>query len=366
MASAAAGAAAEASGDRPSQLVCESIGRMIAISASADVSVGEEQSALDRARAGAEETEGAGRVAEAARLWYVTAMWEGLWMLRCANAREAAERTRRLGQQARSPWLEVFGAAMGGVNSLMRGRGRIPDLLRAGDETVSRFGRAIRADYLAESAALLAQQGELDAALAAVADMVVIAQELGYKAYFAGWVNGVALLDAGRAVEAIEPLGLAAATAADAADVGSASSIIGLLARALALAGDTDEAARRSAEARALAAPSDRWSVLLWRGAEVRICAAQGRVAEAGRSRTRSSPWWRTSTTPASSSTRVSTRPRATAPPAASRTPRRSSSARSETARSAARTGPPGRRARRWPALRAGLRRRTGTPPPTA
>ena len=111
--------------------------------------------------------------------------------------------------------------------------------------------------------------------------MVVIAQELGYKAYFAGWIKGVALLDAGRAVEAIEPLGLAAATATDAADVGSASSIIGLLARALALAGDTDEAARRSAEARALAAPSDRWSVLLWRGAEARICAAQGRVAEA-------------------------------------------------------------------------------------
>ena len=281
MASAAAGAAAEASGDRPSRLVCESIGRMIAISASADVSVGEEQSALDRARAGAEETEGAGRLAEAARLWYVTSMWEGLWMLRCANAREAAERTRHLGQRARSPWLEVFGAAMGGVNSLMRGRGRIPDLLRAGEETVSRFGRAIRADYLAESAALLAQQGEVDAALAAVADMVVIAQELGYKAYFAGWIKGVVLLDAGRAVEAIEPLGLAAATAADAADVGSASSIIGLLARALALAGHTDEAARRSAEARALAAPSDRWSVLLWRGAEVRICAAQGRVAEA-------------------------------------------------------------------------------------
>jgi tetratricopeptide (TPR) repeat protein len=163
----------------------------------------------------------------------------------------------------------------------MRGRGRIPDLLRAGEETVSRFGRAIRADYLAESAALLAQQGELDPALAAVADMVVIAQELGYKAYFPGWIKGVVLLDAGRAVEAIEPLGLAAATAAEAADVGSASSIIGLLARALALAGDTDEAARRSAEARALAAPSDRWSVLLWRGAEARICAAQGRVAEA-------------------------------------------------------------------------------------
>ena len=38
------------------QLVCDSLGRMVAISASADVGVGEEQAALDRARAGAEET----------------------------------------------------------------------------------------------------------------------------------------------------------------------------------------------------------------------------------------------------------------------------------------------------------------------
>ena len=42
-----------------------------------------------------------------------------------------------------------------------------------------------------------------------------------------------------------------------------------------------DGAARRSAEARALTSPSDRWSALLWRGAAARVCAAEGRHAEA-------------------------------------------------------------------------------------
>jgi hypothetical protein len=62
--------------------------------------------------------------------------------------------------------------------------------------------------------------------------------------------------------------------------VGSAASILGLLARALALSGHTDAAARRSAEARAVTSPSDRWSALLWRGAAIRAYAADGRRAE--------------------------------------------------------------------------------------
>ena len=276
----AARAAAEASGDRPAQLVCDSLGRMVAISASADVGVGEEQAALDRARAGAEETERAGRLGEAARLWYLTAIWEGNTMLRCAKARAAAERVLELGQGVRSPWLEAFGT-VAGVMFLLRGRGRIPDLLRAGEERASRFGRAIRADYLADAAALLAQRGEADAAVAAVADVIAIAQELGYKAYLSQWIKGAVLLDAGRPADAIEPLELAATTAGEVGDVGSASSITGLLARALALEGHVEEAARRSTEARALSAAVDRWSALLWRGAAVRVCAAQGRPAEA-------------------------------------------------------------------------------------
>ena len=276
----AARAAAEASGDRPAQLVCDSLGQMVAISASADVGAGEEQAALDRARAGAEETERAGRLGEAARLWYLTAIWEGNTMLRCAKARAAADRVLELGQEVRSPWLEAFGT-VAGVMFLLRGRGRIPDLLRAGEERASRFGRAIRADYLADAAALLAQRGEADAAVAAVADVIAIAQELGYKAYLSQWIKGAVLVDAGRPADAIEPLELAATTAGEVGDVGSASSITGLLARALALEGHVEEAARRSTEARALSAAVDRWSALLWRGAAVRISAAQGRPAEA-------------------------------------------------------------------------------------
>jgi class 3 adenylate cyclase/tetratricopeptide (TPR) repeat protein len=276
----AARAAAEASGDRASQLVCESLGRMVEISASADVGVAEEQAALDQARAGAEETERAGRLGEAARLWYLTSIWEGNTLLRCAKAREAAERTLELGQRVGSPWLEAFGT-VAGVMFLLRGRGRIPDLLRAGEETASRFGRAIRADYLADAAVLLAQRGEADAAVAAAAEVIAIAQELGYKAYLSQWVKGAVLLDAGRPADAIEPLELAAATAGEVGDVGSASSIMGLLARALALEGRVEEAARRSTEARALSAPVDRWSALLWRGAGVRVCVARGRPAEA-------------------------------------------------------------------------------------
>ena len=185
-----------------------------------------------------------------------------------------------LGQEVRSPWLEAFGT-VAGVMFLLRGRGRIPDLLRAGEERASRFGRAIRADYLADAAALLAQRGEADAAVAAVADVIAIAQELGYKAYLSQWIKGAVLLDAGRPADAIAPLELAATTAGEVGDVGSASSITGLLARALALEGHVQEAARRSTEARALSAAVDRWSALLWRGAAVRVGAAQGRPAEA-------------------------------------------------------------------------------------
>jgi tetratricopeptide (TPR) repeat protein len=89
------------------------------------------------------------------------------------------------------------------------------------------------------------------------------------------------LLDAGHAADAIEPLQLGAATAVDVGDLGSASCIVGLLARALALTGRLDEGARRTSEARALAPPSDRWSALLWRGAAARVYAAEGRPAEA-------------------------------------------------------------------------------------
>src|SRR6185437_9707926 len=104
---------------------------------------------------------------------------------------------------------------------------------------------------------------------------------LGFKAYISEWVKGAALLDAGRPAAAIEPLAGAAASAGETGDVGAASSVIGQLARALALAGHVDEAARRSVEARALTSPSDRWSALLWRGAAARVYAAQGRPVEA-------------------------------------------------------------------------------------
>jgi class 3 adenylate cyclase/tetratricopeptide (TPR) repeat protein len=278
--SAAASAAAGATGDRASQLVCDSLRRMVEMSTRADVAGEDDRAALDHARAAAEETERSGRLGEAARLWYITALWEGNTLLHSAQAREAAERTLGLGQRAGSPWLETFGA-VGGLMFRLRGRGRIPDLLRTGEETASTFGRAIRADYLADAATLLAQRGDADAALAAVADVIAIVQELGYKTYISQWVNGAVLVDAGRAAEGIRHLELAAATARAVGDLGSASSIIGLLARALALTGDVDEAARRSTEARALTKPSDRWSALLWRGAAVRVCAAQGRPAEA-------------------------------------------------------------------------------------
>ena len=129
-------------------------------------------------------------------------------------------------QRVGSPWLEAFGP-VGGVMFLLRGRGRIPDLLRTGEETASKFGRAIRVDYLADAATLLAQRGEADAALATVADVIAIAQELGYKAYVSQWINGAVLIDAGRPAEAIEPLELAATNAGEVGDVGSASSIFG-------------------------------------------------------------------------------------------------------------------------------------------
>jgi class 3 adenylate cyclase/tetratricopeptide (TPR) repeat protein len=277
---AAAAAAAETSGDRTAQIVCKALRQMVEYATRADVGPGEEQAAIDAARTGAEEAEREGRLGEAARLWFVTAIWEGNTLLRCARAREAAERTRELGQRVGSAWLEAFGT-VSSLMFLLRGSGPIPDLLRTGEQAAAGFGRAIRADYLADTAALLAQRGETDAALEGVADLMGIVQELGYKDYLPRWLEGVALVDAGRPAGAIQPLEVAAAGAGEGGDVGSASSILGLLARALALTGRVDEAARRSAEARALSSPSDRWSALLWRGAAVRAYAAEGRPAEA-------------------------------------------------------------------------------------
>jgi class 3 adenylate cyclase/tetratricopeptide (TPR) repeat protein len=277
---AAATAAAETSGDAAARIVCQSLQRMVEYAARPDVGAGEEQAALDDARAGADMAEREGRPGEAARLWVLTAIWEGNTLLRCARARQAAERARELGQRVGSPWLEAFGV-VGSVMFLLRGSGRIPDLLRTGEEAAAGFGRAIRADYLADTAVLLAQCGDTDAALGAVADLTAIVEELGYKDYLPRWLKGVALVDAGRPADAIEPLELAAAGAGQRGDVGSASSILGLLARALALTGRMDGAARRSAEARAVSSPSDRWSALLWRGAAVRVYAAHGRPAEA-------------------------------------------------------------------------------------
>ena len=277
--SSAAVAAARSSGDRTTELVCEAIRRMIAITTTGS-RAGEEEAALDHARRAAEESEKAGRFGEAARLWYVVSRWEGHTLLRCSLAREAAERTLRLAQTVGTAWLEAFGA-VGGVLFLMRGRGRIADVLEAGEAASGTFGRAIRADYLADAASLLAQRGDADAALEALSDMVAVAEELGFKRYITDWIRGAVLVDAGRPGDAIEPLGAAAAAAGAAGDVGSAATILGLLARTLACAGRSDEALRQSIAARALASPSDRWSQLLWRGAALRACAASGRPAEA-------------------------------------------------------------------------------------
>src|SRR5204863_1429367 len=115
-------AAAGASGDRVAQLVCESLVRLVELSARADVAAGEEQAALEHARAGAEEAEREGRLGEAARLWYLTSVWEGTTLLRCATARAAAERTLELGGRVGSSWLRTFGS-VAGLMFLLRGRG---------------------------------------------------------------------------------------------------------------------------------------------------------------------------------------------------------------------------------------------------
>ena len=76
---------------------------MIEFASSSEVGAGKEQAALDEARAGAEETERSGRLDEAARLWFLTSVWEGNTMLRCARAREATERTADLARRSARP-----------------------------------------------------------------------------------------------------------------------------------------------------------------------------------------------------------------------------------------------------------------------
>jgi tetratricopeptide (TPR) repeat protein len=85
-------------------------------------------------------------------------------------------------------------------------------------------------------------------------------------------------LIAGRPHEAIPPLRSALELARRSGEDTYASTIQGLLARALALTGDHAAALEEARSARALTRPGDVWSQMLWRGADIRALAAMGDV----------------------------------------------------------------------------------------
>jgi tetratricopeptide (TPR) repeat protein len=135
--------------------------------------------------------------------------------------------------------------------------------------------------YLDIRAFLLAQRGELSDALASIDEAAAIWSEFGISTwlrYGPSWLRGSVYLIAGRATEAIPPLRSALELARRSGEDTYASTIEGLLARALALTGDHAAALDEAEGARALTRPGDVWSQMLWRGASIRALAAAGDV----------------------------------------------------------------------------------------
>jgi tetratricopeptide (TPR) repeat protein len=270
--------AAEHGGDAAGTMV-RIFERFVRLNIDPDIAVAD---LVDAARAEAErlDTVDAGA---AARLWWIVANVAETYLHRSSLAVAAAARSRQLAADAGAEWLASDATGML-IQSTTHGPGPIDELLEAGEELLSGAGGLGRAMYLDIRALLLAQRGDLDDALEALDQAAAIWTEFGittWAKYGPSWLRGSVFLLAGRPHDAVAPLRDAVELATISGEDSYASTIRGLLARALALIGETVSALEEAERARGLTRPGDTLSQLLWRGAEVRALAALGRHAEA-------------------------------------------------------------------------------------
>jgi class 3 adenylate cyclase/tetratricopeptide (TPR) repeat protein len=278
-AAAAAGAAvraAHASGVATERLI-EICARFVRLEIDGGIDV---PGLVDDARAEAERLDAADPPA-AARLWWIVATLAATHLHRSSVAVVAAARACELAAAVGAEWLRTDATGLL-IQATMSGPGEISVLLEEGARLAAGAAVLRRAMYLDSRALVLAQQGELDAALAAIDEAAGIWTELGLTTwldYGPAWLRGSVLLLAGRPDAAIPQLRAALAGGADA----SAATIHALLARALALTGAGEDALAEAERARALVRPGDVPSEMLWRGASIRALSALGRPAAAAR-----------------------------------------------------------------------------------
>jgi len=272
-------AAAEVSGPDSARRMVRLYKRFICMNRDADIAVAD---LFDAARAEAERVD-AVDAAAAARLWWIVANIAETYLHRSSIAVAAAVRSRQLAVHAGADWLSSDATGML-IQSTTHGPGPIDELLDAGEELLSGAGGLGRAMYLDTRALLLAQRGDLEDAFTALDQAAAIWTEFGiatWAMYGPSWLRGSVLLLAGRPHDAVAPLREAVDLATRSGDDSYGSTIRGLLARALALIGETADAFDEAERARGLTRPGDTLSQLLWRGAEVRALAALGRHGEA-------------------------------------------------------------------------------------
>jgi tetratricopeptide (TPR) repeat protein len=214
----------------------------------------------------------------AARLWWIVANIAETYLHRSSVAVTAAARSRELAAATGAEWLWADATGML-IQSTTHGPGEISELLAEGARLVDDAGGLRRAMYLDIRAFLLAQRGELSDALASIDEAAAIWNEFGISTwlkYGPSWMRGSVFLIAGRPQEAIPPLRSALELATRSGEDTYASTIQGLLARALTLTGEHAAALAEAASARALTRPGDVLSQMLWRGASIRALAAIG------------------------------------------------------------------------------------------
>jgi class 3 adenylate cyclase len=238
---------------------------------------------LDEARAEATRADATDPSA-AARLWWIVATLAERHLHRSSIAAAAAARSRELAGGAGAEWLRADATGLL-IQATAHSPGEIGELLAVGERLAADAVGLRRAMYLDSRSLLLAQQGELVAALEAIDEAAAIWGEFGvstWLGYGQSWLQGSVLLLAGRPNEAIGPLRLALRLAAGTEARAYAATLHGLLGRALALAGDHETALAESESAQSLTQPDDILSGVLWRGVRIRALAGLGRVATVG------------------------------------------------------------------------------------
>jgi len=218
-----------------------------------------------------------------ARLWWIVAALAERYLQRSAIAGEAAARSRQLAAASGAEWLRADATGIL-IQATTHGPGEIGELLAEGERLAAGAGGLRRAMYLDSRSLLLAQQGEVRAARAAINEAAAIWREFEISTwlrYGPSWLEGNVLLLAGRPEEAVEALRTALSHALESGEETYASTMRGLLARALALVGDSEGALAESDRARTLTRPGDVPSEMLWRGAAIRALASLGRAAPA-------------------------------------------------------------------------------------